>query len=228
MRTGANLMNWFNTLATKRTLSRVAARLVSRVGAPGRPDATTDAWYCVEAWDGITDDLPEWVRDYRDFELQVATMPVETAVRLSAEYQEHLVAPRVLRGLLAGLSGLPVGRPPVQPRALGRRSRPGQAPPGPGQANPRSLRSSYGPEGTPPNHRYLSPAPPGQAMTAASSSTQHHSPATSLPPHTTNSTSNTATDFKIRRDVTPRHHDPMVIHFARLQRPNRTEESACR
>jgi hypothetical protein len=86
MRTGANLMNWFNTRATKRTLSRLAARL----GAPGRPDPTTDAWYSVEAWDGITDDLPEWVADYRDFEHQVATMPVETAVRLFAEYQEHL------------------------------------------------------------------------------------------------------------------------------------------
>jgi hypothetical protein len=37
-----------------------------------------------------------------------------------------------------------------------------------------------------------------------------------------------STDFKIRRDVTPMHHDPMVINFSRLRRPNQVEERACR
>lgn len=33
---------------------------------------------------------------------------------------------------------------------------------------------------------------------------------------------NSRTDFKITKDVTPLHHDPMVINFGRRRRPNLT------
>jgi hypothetical protein len=39
---------------------------------------------------------------------------------------------------------------------------------------------------------------------------------------------NNPADSKITKDVTPMHHDPMVINFGRLRRPNLIGECACR